>query len=80
MQVELATTPSILTADAITGAERSSLARLLLLVIPFSAEAVVEAFEWSCRGGTAPALALVGFALLQPSLLSSGSTALSLAA
>lgn len=55
-----------------TGSEGSSLSRLLHLVVPFTSRAVMEALEWSCKGGSAPALALAGFALLQPSAVSSG--------
>ena len=32
----------------------------------------MEALQWVCKGASAPALALIGFALLQPSLTSSG--------
>ncbi len=46
--------------------------RLLSLVLPFTAGALLHALEGLCRQPHLPALALVGFALLQPSAISFG--------
>ena len=61
------------------GQGRSSLARLLLLIIPFTAEMVLSGIERVCKGASAPALALIGFALLQPSAVSAGKASLAIA-
>jgi hypothetical protein len=46
--------------------------RLLSLVLPFTAGALLHALEGLCRQPHLPALALVAFALLQPSAISFG--------
>ena len=50
----------------------TSISRLLSLVLPFTAGALLHALEGLCRQPHLPALALVGFALLQPSAISFG--------
>jgi len=50
----------------------TSISRLLSLVLPFTAGALLHALEGLCQQPHLPALALVGFALLQPSAVSFG--------
>ena len=50
----------------------TSISRLLSLILPFTAGALLHALEGLCRQPHLPALALVGFALLQPSAVSFG--------
>ena len=56
----------------IAGRGVTSISRLLSLVLPFTAGALLHALEGLCKQPHLPALALVGFALLQPSALSFG--------
>lgn len=49
-----------------------SFSRLLALVIPFTAGLVLKTLEAACSHVLLPAVILVGFALLQPSALSTG--------
>ena len=50
----------------------NSLTRLFALVLPFTAGALSNALEGLCSQPGIPALALIGLALLQPSVLSFG--------
>ncbi len=56
----------------VAGRGVTSISRLLSLVLPFTAGALLHALEGLCRQPYLPALALVGFALLQPSAISLG--------
>lgn len=60
------------TSVVIAGRGVTSISRLLSLVLPFTAGALLHALEGLCRQAHLPALALVGFALLQPSAVSFG--------
>lgn len=56
-----------------TGRGVTSIKRLLSLVLPFTAGALLNALEGLCSQPYAPATALVGLALLQPSAIGTGS-------
>ena len=50
----------------------TSISRLLSLVLPFTAGALLHALEGICGQPHMPAIALVALALLQPSAISAG--------
>ena len=56
----------------LAGRGLTSISRLLSLVLPFTAGALLQALEGICRQPHLPALALVALALMQPSALSAG--------
>ena len=56
----------------LAGRGLTSISRLLSLVLPFTAGALLQALEGTCRQPHLPALALVALALMQPSALSAG--------
>ena len=55
----------------------TSISRLLSLILPFTAGALLHALEGFCRQPHLPAIALVGLALLQASAISAGEYACS---